>query len=345
MHHRGIQLHCESRPRMSSSSRLRRYNIAIAVLNDSFPSRLLLDATVQPRTLQLYSTAVNDFVSWYQVQPNAFTSIRHIDYRLCDFITLLYAAGAPMSIAVQTLFGLLHFMPELAHDLYRSRRALKGWRKSHVTLSHPPMSWEMLCIFALQMAAVGWYEEALASLIAYDGYFRTASELLTLRVKDFRYSRVASTRHSNYICRLEHTKTGSNKLVTLTMPELGEALISYIRVRGLKNRDRIFQFSPVRYRFRFRMVAEMMGWKPVGFVPHSLRHGHASDDFINGVPIETIMTRGRWKSIDSTRHYIQSARVHLIRSRLSNEVPKLSNYSPSYVLELLQSSYLNSLSQ
>jgi hypothetical protein len=350
MHHREVQPERHNRLiiQMSSSinSRLSRYNIAIAVLDRSFPSRLLLDATVQPRTLQLYTTATNDFISWYRVQPGAFTSIRHVDNRLCDFITLLYTAGAPMSIAVQTLFGLLHFMPELQHDLYRSRRALKGWRKNHITLSHPPMSWKLLCVFALQMAANGWYDHALASLIAYDGYFRTASELLTLRVKDFHYSTTTTSGsdhqrvHSDFICRLRQTKTGSNKLVTLTMPALGEALIAFIRTRRLARRDRIFQFTAARYRFCFRMVAEMMGWGSVGFVPHSLRHGHASDDFVNGVPIETIMTRGRWKSIDSTRHYIQSGRVHLIRGRMSHAIPTLTDYSPSYVLDCLQSSYL-----
>lgn len=328
----------------SSRSRLSRYNIAIAVLDKSFPSHVLLDAAIQPRTLQLYTTAANDFISWYQVQTDAFSSIRHIDYRLCDFITLLYSKGAPLSSAVQTLFGLLHFMPELIHDLHRSRRALKSWRKNHITLSHPPMSWQLLCVFALRMAANGWYEQALASLIAYDGYFRTASELLTLRVRDFYYSTTASSNrqpfHTNFICRLRRTKTGDNKLVALTMPQLGEALIAFIQTRRLGGRDRIFNFTAARYRFCFRMVIEMMGWSSVGFVPHSLRHGHASDDFINGVPVETIMTRGRWKSIDSTRHYIQSGRVHLIRGRMSRVVPTLTDYSPAYVLELLQSSYL-----
>jgi integrase len=113
----------------------------------------------------------------------------------------------------------------------------------------------------------------------------------------------------------------------------------------LVGRDLIFNFSAAQYRFRFRMVVEMMGWGTVGFVPHSLRHGHASDDFINGVPIESIMTRGRWKSIDSTRHYIQSGRVHLIRGRLAKHLPVLTTYSPTYVLALLLDSYSNSLSQ
>jgi integrase len=322
-----------------------RFELQPAVLDASFPSRLLLDSIIQPRTLQLYCTATAKFIRWYRIQADAFISVRHIDERLCDYVTLLYSKGAPMSLANETVFGLLHFMPELTRDIFRTRRALKAWKKNHITRSHPPMSWQLLCVFAIQMAAVGWYEEALATLISYDGYFRTASELLSLRVKDFHYSNLPNQQHSNYICRLRHTKTGKNKLVTLTMPALGEALIAHIRVSNLVGRDLIFNFSAAQYRFRFRMVVEMMGWGTVGFVPHSLRHGHASDDFINGVPIESIMTRGRWKSIDSTRHYIQSGRVHLIRGRLAKHLPVLTTYSPTYVLALLLDSYSNSLSQ
>jgi integrase len=323
-------------------SRHYRIHIPLSVLDSSFPSRYLLDATIQPRTLQLYTTATATFIRWYQIQPGAFTSFSHIDHRLCDFITLLYLRSASMSLAHQTVFGLLHYMPELNVELHRTRRALKGWKKKHITRSHPPLSWELLCLLVIQMSTVGWYEEALATLISYDGYFRTASELLQLRVRDFHYT---NRKNTNYICRLKHTKTGRNKLVTLTMPELGSALVSFIRVRHLSSNDFIFSLPPSRYRHRFRMACDMMGWNSVQFVPHSLRHGHASDDFIAGIPIETIMVRGRWKSIESTRNYIQSSRVHLIRGRLSTILPSLSDYSPNYILELLQSTYLNSLSQ
>jgi integrase len=311
--------------------------IPLSVLPLSFPSRFLLDATIQPRTLQLYTTAAANFIRWYRIQPGAFSSHHHIDRKLCDYITLLYFAFASMSVAHQTLFGLLHYMPELQSDLHRARRALKGWKKRHITRSHPPLSWELVCMLAVQMCAVGWFDEALATLIAYDGYFRLVSELLPLRVEDFHYTNTATTR---YTCRLRFTKTGTNKLVTLTQPELGSALVSFIRTRGLEPSDRIFNFTAARYRHRFRVSCEMMGWKSVHFVPHSLRHGHASDDFINGVPVESIMTRGRWKSIESTRNYIQFGRVHLIRGRLSRVLPVLTNYSISYILELLQYTYL-----
>ena len=43
------------------------------------------------------------------------------------------------------------------------------------------------------------------------------------------------------------------------------------------------------------------------FVPHSLRHGGASCDYMamGAVRLEDILHRGRWATIKSTRHYIQ----------------------------------------
>jgi integrase len=320
--------------------------VPLSVLASNFPSRFLLNATIQPRTLQLYTTATACYIRWYQIQPGAFSSVNHVDKSLCDYVTLLFLSDVSMSYAHQTVFGLIHFVPELGGELHRTRRALKGWKKKHKTRSHPPLSWELVCMLAVQMSAVGWYEEALATLVSYDGYFRTASELLQLKVRNFHHIVVRrDMSHNNYVCRLARTKTGRNKLVTLTMPDIGAALLSFIRVRGLSPSDRIFNFPAARYRHRFKLSCEMLGWQSVRFVPHSMRHGHASDDFIEGIPIETIMVRGRWKSIESTRHYIQSGRVHLIRGQLPSDLPILPDYTPKRVLELLQHTYLHSLSQ
>ena len=199
-------------------------------------------------------------------------------------------------------------------------------------------------MLAIQMSSVGWYDEAIALLIAYDGYFRI-SELLSARVRDFYHWTLSDP--PQYQFRLSQTKTGPNRLVTMTKPDLGAALVTFIRTRwdGESSRTRIFNFTPRHFRKRFRIGCELLGWDSVGFVPHSLRHGHASDDFNAGVPVDTIQVRGRWASIDSTRHYIQSSRVHLIRGRLTAILPVLPDYRVQTVLGLMQESYLNSLPQ
>jgi len=46
-------------------------------------------------------------------------------------------------------------------------------------------------------------------------------------------------------------------------------------------------------------------------VPHSLRHGGATADFLNGATIEQVMFRGRWQGMQSARRYIQTGRALL----------------------------------
>ena len=68
--------------------------------------------------------------------------------------------------------------------------------------------------------------------------------------------------------------------------------------------------DPRQFRDLFRQAQENLGWDTEGrrgFVPHSLRHGGASGDFLiwGGNRLEEILFRGRWASVTSTRHYIQ----------------------------------------
>jgi hypothetical protein len=305
----------------------------------------LLSLAIRPHTYNLYSKAAAQFILWYQKQPDAYSSLSHIDSYLSVYLNLLFQSQtATFGHANNTVFGLMHIVPALRSSLPTTRRCLKGWRKSRVTLSWPPMSWELCCMLAIQMSSVGWYDEAFALLITYDGYFRI-NELLNSKLRHFFYYGLSTP--PLYQFRLKETKTGVNKLVTLTRIDLGAALMSYIRTRydGRSQSHLIFNFTASQYRKRFKIACEMLNWESVGFVPHSVRHGHASDDFNAGVPIETIQVRGRWATIQSTRNYIQSGRVHLIRGRLTPILPFLPNYESKFVLELMQKAYLQSLPQ
>ena len=312
----------------------------------------LFEANVRPRTSSLYRTAAASFMIWYERQSGSFSSMFHIDSHLAIYLDDLYnSQTVSFGFANQVVFGLMHLLPSWKHQLPMARRALSGWKKLRKTHSYPPMCWDLVCLLAVQMATVGWYDEALVTLIAYDGYFRTASELLTLKVKHIGVSTksaaqsLSSSATTTYYLRLKHTKTGANKLVTLTKPVLGSALLSFARIHDRSDNEVVFQFSGDHYRKRFKHACEMLGWGSVGFVPHSLRHGHATDDFEAGVPIEDILVRARWASIQSTRRYIQSGRAHLIRGRLNSILPPLPSYQPADVLVLVQEAYLRSLPQ
>ena len=53
-----------------------------------------------------------------------------------------------------------------------------------------------------------------------------------------------------------------------------------------------------RYQFQavLRKAADFLGWQSEKFASHSFRIGAATTAAMNGVPEETIMKKGRWKS-------------------------------------------------
>jgi integrase len=59
-----------------------------------------------------------------------------------------------------------------------------------------------------------------------------------------------------------------------------------------------------------------LGLAGQGYVPHSLRHGAATDAFACGVDIRTIAARGRWESEASLRRYVQAGRAMALAAEL-----------------------------
>ena len=81
----------------------------------------------------------------------------------------------------------------------------------------------------------------------------------------------------------------------------------------------------VTFRHLFYTAQVNLGWaEPDGsvpFVPHSLRHGGATADYITQGSrfLEDILFRGRWASVKSTRHYIQQGPALL--AAVSTRIP------------------------
>ena len=87
----------------------------------------------------------------------------------------------------------------------------------------------------------------------------------------------------------------------------------------------MFPEAPL-FRRLFYDAQVRLGWAGadggVPFVPHSLRHGGASCDYLfNGARyLEDILFRGRWGSMQSTRHYIQQGPA--LMAAVSTRVPR-----------------------
>ena len=74
-----------------------------------------------------------------------------------------------------------------------------------------------------------------------------------------------------------------------------------------KHGDYLFHWSRDTHLRWFHKACSVLSL-PTHYVHHSLRHGGATRDYLNGMPIADVMVRGRWAAHKSAVHYIQSGR-------------------------------------
>ena len=279
----------------------------------------LRDAALAPTTLRAYNKHLSIFLSFVGCSLRALLRRppQQIDALLARYIDSRFAQQGSYEYACQALFGLIYRCPALRLQLGEARLRLRGWKKILQQLrqsrSHPPLTWELTALFATVMAKWGRHAEAVATLLAFDCYLRVG-ELTRLTYEDVLQPndpRVGSA-YTGMALRLGVTKTGPNQSVTLAKPQVQTVLLHYLGAYPFLTHQRIFPFSPDAFRLLLRQVAEALGLGHIPYVPHSLRHGGATYDYLRGHTVEQVMFRGRWVAMESARRYIQTSRALLI---------------------------------
>ena len=272
------------------------------------------------RTYDRYIKAVRDFVTYARSEGLPLAVWQDLDCAVVEYFDNMYIdkEGRGRSQAESTLYGLHFLLPECKRATPFAQRALRGWKKLVPPNPHPPLTWELTCCVALQMAKVQGWEFGVACLLAFDSYLRVG-ELAGLKLKDVAVPNDArlGAAFTGVALRLgaeRPTKTGSNQYVAVRNQVVAALLARLVAAR--RRRRRLFSFSAASFRRSFSDAVDALGLSP-RYVPHSLRHGGATHDFLLGVSLEEILHRGRWASNRSARHYIQSGRALL----LSMEVP------------------------
>ena len=167
-------------------------------------------------------------------------------------------------------------------------------------------------LFALTMSRSGSPDEGVAALLSFDCYLRIG-ELTRLQHCDVvmpNDPRVGAA-HTSMALRLADTKTGLNQWVSIQHSAVTSVFLHYLHSRAFAPADRVFAFTPARFRGHIRRVCVALGLGSIPYVPHSFRHGGATCDYLRGVTVEQIMFRGRWRSMESARRYIQTGRALL----------------------------------
>jgi integrase len=281
----------------------------------------LLAARVKDNTRDTYLKAVKDFDDWFKATKAVADTNFQLDMQLWNYIGMQYELkqGAGRTKMAQLIAGIHLFAPQLRGKLPLSAGAVLGWKKLRPSVRHPPLTWSLTVAIAAQLAKWGRFDMAVGTLLAFASLLRVG-EMVGLRVEDVLDAgsddpRVDTCSRSGL--RLRDTKTGTNKFAELLDANVRDLL--RVLIKGKTKSSRVFNFAAATYRTWFKKACFSLGLS-AKYVPHSLRHGGATALYMAGVPLETILVRGRWASTTSARHYIQSGESLLLAAEVPLEV-------------------------
>jgi len=271
----------------------------------------LLNIRVADTTLIVYKRAYDEYLKYCTKRRLPISTAAEIDWALAHFLAYLSLTGQPKSRAHMAFWGLLFVRPDLARVLHFANAVRKGLIRSHPVISRPPLTWPITVLIAVTMAKNGFVNEALATLVAFDGLLRI-SEFINLKIGDVALpsdSRLGSRIHkSRTVLHIRKSKTGDHQSSELYDRGVTSLLRRHIRPYRDRLHRSLFRIRSVRdYRAVFKNAIASLHLQHCKFVPHSLRHGGATHAIRTGNSMATIQQRGRWKSASSATIYLQQA--------------------------------------
>ena len=287
--------------------------MSLAKLSRRLP---LQELALAPASMNAYATSLRNFLLHSRLSFQQFLTLpaRRLDRALAVFIQFSYDSSTPYAYASHALHAVAFFRPESKPALFVSRQCLRGWERIKRTVSHPPLTWELTVLIAVSMARSGYHGPAVAVLVAFDCYLRVG-ELTSIRARDVvmpNDARLGAVHTGMAVC-LSKTKTGLNQSVALQNPAVAAVLQRW--AARCQDPTFIFPFSPQYFGRVLRSTCVALGLDD-RYVPHSLRHGGATADFLKTGSVEHVTFRGRWKSLESVRTYVQTARALLAAQRV-----------------------------
>ena len=269
----------------------------------------LLKSSVGPRTWGRYKSALRRFMAFLdERRVREVGNLEELDRCIMDFFGVLLSEGGSRALAVDVRSAILVILPNARWGLNGSRRVLRGWTKLCPVNQKAPIPWELYQLVLKLFREKGNKEAEWMTMACFEGYLRV-SEAAGVLMGD------VVIREDHGVIALPKTKTGLNQSILIREGPWLALTRSLWRRR--KGDSKLVNMSASSYRNIFRRALATLGVQPGTFTPHSLRHGGATDDFIQGIPMADIIVRGRWAFAKNASRYIQQGRALLLRVRLS----------------------------
>ena len=300
-----------------------------------FINRLLM-ASLAPRTITSYCRSYDDFVVWlYDNGWLVRSSYSIIDKRLAMYLLDLDDHGAGRGVGTTTLSALVALYPELRDRVPVSRRTLKGYLALRPSRQYPPLSWGLTVVIAMWMSYHYGCRYGIATLLCFDGYLRV-NEMVNIQVDDIAFPHDDRLLNNDRCeIRLRSTKTGVNQSTVIRNGDVVRLLAIIVRARRHDRANYLWSFTYSQYYRAFKSALIGLGLSSE-YVCHSLRHGAASRDAAMNVAVEEIAVRGRWRSLDSLRRYLQTYRALMLSMKVPPRVADMARMCGNHPYDAIE---------
>jgi integrase len=296
---------------------------------------------VQPATLIRYSKLLYRFLSFARKLDSPLKKKKQVDKCFQNYIEQCYQQDAKFYPQIEmTLSAILFFYPHLRNSLFYSLKSIKGWHSIYETNYYTrriPIPWEATLLISLTMARNGYIPHAVLTVLSFHCYLRI-SEGLNLAIDDFYYPNHPSlgSVSTHYGISIRKAKRDKNISIPINVTPISDIMRYYVEHYVRSDDDYLFPITYSNYFHIFKYTCSKLSLSP-GYVPHGLRHGGATFDFIQHVPLTDIKVRGRWQRDATLLNYMNQAQSVM----LPNQIPQkwihiISKYHESYHTVIIQ---------
>ena len=294
---------------------------------------------------QRYGILMNTF-DWFCLSVGLSTgTTESADAALVEYADFLYFEGYEKAEFSATLAAWADKFPRFTRHgdlrLPRAARALQGFSKLAPASTRPPISWNILCLIALEVLRAESPAIALAMVVMFVCYFRPG-EIFGVEAGDVAPP-IGQFQHTAINVfpseRVDRNKTGLADLSLLLDAPYASFLGPVVAQLAARRKGRmLIESTYVNMKVQFERAQETLQL-PQKFVLYQIRHGGPSHDRAHRVrSMLEIKNRGQWSSDASVKRYEGHARLQQVESRLDAALARRAAAAPALLAGQLRSS-------
>ena len=281
----------------------------------------LRDYTIAERTKQRYEAAVARILPFLESQSD----LSNLDAVLCDYIEWQWSRGESIGMIADGLSGLHHFWPEIKGHLRMAWKMFRSWRRIEAPQRAPPLTVAIVC--AVIGRAVQCNDVLFATLFAlgFHCLLRTG-EILAIQFKDIEFT--DSCGIISLLSSKSGLRTGTEEAVAVRDKLVLQLVDTLFSLEYFAPGQKLWPHSAQAFRDRFESYMKFFNIQHLNMKPYSLRRGGATFLLQEGLPLDCILLRGRWKSLGVARLYLEDGLSQIPQLRVAiNDQAKINSFA------------------